>query len=561
MNKRYLSSLLYFVFVINSIPQEGNGKHITAHGNVHALFVFIQFDDDSLTKSKTWPYDTLSLPGWCYDFIDSSKKSTGKLNLTQYFSEMSNGKFLLTGDIYPKLIRPKHVQGRYKNIGEVNYEILTSIDSITDFSKYDNWTRSKSGEYIDSSDGIIDMVFLIYRNFENRLFFNNGWTGSAELYLTENIETNDGVTIKRGRMNSGIQMRGAKHGFHYTKYIAAHELGHFLFGAGHIEGVSNLALMTGGPVWNASRGMLSVEREQLGWINYYEVDTSIDSFYTLHDYMTTGEALCVKLSDTEQYIVENRQKLSRHDAAGDRGIYIYHVIQHKRNTPRITVKCADGNWDFEIDTASSKLRKLRPNVNGKSEMNFTKRVNRKGYSCYEDVYGSNDAWGDNTDAFDLTYNNVFSPVSNPSSANRNKIPFTIEIVEANEDAYSIQFYFNNVFAGKPSRPQDFNVVIDSSKKISLTWSANQEPDIARYHVYKKTSGNDPWELVDLVLHRNDISEFRWGGATMPSAKVDDVYYSLSVVDADVNESAKTDICSVNFNNENEKWVITNYAYR
>jgi len=183
---------------------------------------------------------------------------------------MSQGKFFLYGDVYPEVVIPDQEQSKYKSIMEVNDEIIKRIDYAVDFSKYDNWSKNKNGKYVNEPDGKVDVLFLVYRDFENRLFFNNGWTGIAHLYLTKDILTNDGVKITSGRLDngSGIQSRGGKNGYTYMKYVLAHEFGHFLFGSGHIENVTNLALMTGGPVWNASRGMHSWERERLDWINY-----------------------------------------------------------------------------------------------------------------------------------------------------------------------------------------------------------------------------------------------------------------------------------------------------
>jgi M6 family metalloprotease-like protein len=464
--------ILLFCFSV-SISSERNGKHITAYGNVHALFVFIQFDDNYSLESQHWPFDTLALPEWSNKFIDDNIIASGYPNLTQYFDEMSNLKFKLTGKVFPKLVRPKFDQSKYQNIGEVNEEILHSIDIETDFSEFDNWTVKENSQFIDSADGIVDMIYLIYRDFENRLFFNQGWSGSAHLYLPNDIKTNDGVIIKKGQMKSGIQMRGGKHGFHYSKYVAAHEIGHFLFGGGHMEGVTNLALMTGGPVWNASRGMNSWEREKLGWINFTDVQTDNDSTYTLSDYFTTNNVLRLKLSDTEWYLIENRQKISIHDAAGDHGIYIYHVTNNKFGQPRVNVRCADGYWTFKPDAANKKLFKLKPNPIGKSEMNYTMRIQNIHYACYEEIYGNNDAWGDSTDAFDLLYNNVLSPVSNPPSANYSRTPFSIEILEQDQKDFKVRFYFNEVYGGSPSKPQNFNAHTDSSNSVFINMEFKQ----------------------------------------------------------------------------------------
>jgi hypothetical protein len=100
---------------------------------------------------------------------------------------------------------------------------------------------------------------------------------------------------------------------------------------------------------------------------------------------TTNNVLRLKLSDTEWYLIENRQKISIHDAAGDHGIYIYHVTNNKFGQPRVNVRCADGYWTFKPDAANKKLFKLKPNPIGKSEMNYTMRIQNIHYACYEEI--------------------------------------------------------------------------------------------------------------------------------------------------------------------------------
>ena len=512
-----------------------------------ALFIFVQFDGDSKVKSKTWPYDTLSLPAWTKTFVNKeSSRNFPVKNISQYYYEMSNGKFFLVGDIYPELVRPLYNQKHYKSISDVNYEILKQLDDKIDYSKYDNWSKGRDGYFVREPDKKVDMIYLIYRNFSNRLFFNNGWTGIAHLYLTKKIKTNDGVTITKGSLDrgSGIVIRGGKNGAYWLKYIAAHELGHFFFGSGHIQGVTNLAVMTGGPVWNASRGMHSWERARLGWIKYTDVNPGVDKVFTLPDYMTSGKALRLKLSAKEWFVVENREHLSVNDKSGDKGIYIYHINNADRYPPRIFVECADGNWDFKIDTKKNKLYKTKPNPNNKNEMNFTRVINRKNYACFKPIYKDNSAWGDNTDAFDEKYNNVFSPLSNPSSRNKAKVPFTIEVLKKIDTDYQIRFYFNNPYEGKPSKPQYLRVKINTGEHPKLTWNINKEPDLLYYKIYIQVGKMYNKTKLKLVKKTNYLdknkSEIYWTDRTTKlSSQNKSFFYAVSAVD----KSGKESVCS------------------
>ncbi|MEW6654940.1 MAG: T9SS type A sorting domain-containing protein, partial [Bacteroidota bacterium] len=280
----------------------------------------------------------------------------------------------------------------------------------------------------------------------------------------------------------------------------AHEMGHYLFGGGHIDFASNLCLMSGLPVWNASRGMHSWERQKLGWISY--TDKTTDGSVTMFDYLTSDQVCRVPINSSEYFLIENRQKLSSHDQAGDTGFYFYKINAAQSYPPTIDVLCADGNWNFNFNTSTLTITRLTQNPSSTTdEMNihYWHDSNSDGwpeiYSCYTPVYHENAAWGDNEDAFDLTFNNVLSPVSNPRSTNSGSLNFTIEVTGTN----TIQFYFTNPYAGKPSKPQNFRFTYSNPNNPSLAWDLNTEPDISSYNIYRSYD-NTGWDLAGNVTH-------------------------------------------------------------
>ena len=428
---RYSILLLLFVqliFLVNYSLGSSDGcgtiSSITTNtvpisGKIKIFVIFAQFKDDD-SASVEWPVNTF--PNWANDFVSSN--GTGPFaynNLSQYFNSMSNGVFQVEGDVYNSLITTDENEDVYASIGEVNFEILTRVaaDPSVDFSQYDNLDGSSYGH-----DGRVDLIYIIYRNSTSTLFVpaGNSYTGIAHLELSNTINT-DGVSIVSGgtglsSIGSGVQQREGLNGRDFCVYIAAHEMGHYLFGGGHIIGASNLALMTGGPAWNDSRGMCSWERQHLNWINYSDIST--DATVTLTDYMSTGSAYRILISgsgSTEYFLAENRQHVNSHDYAADNGIYIYHVTNANSFPPHITVDCADGNWNFNFNTSTHTIIRTAPNPSGNNELNYSHSYEGKTYSCYVPVYPSDAVWGDNYDAFDNTFNNVFSPVSNPRSTN------------------------------------------------------------------------------------------------------------------------------------------------
>ena len=528
---------------------ENMGKYVTSKGELRTLIINVVFKDDTTTKSEGWKFSKTELPSWSQTLLNKTTElSFPYQNLTQYFFEMSNGNFMFYGDVYPKVVIPNYDQSHYKSIAEVNSEILTKLDSEIDFSKYDNWSKGDDRKFVNKPDGKVEMIFILYRNFENKLFFNKGWTGIAHLYLSEDIETDDGVKISTGRLDkgSGIQSRGGYNGYDYTKYVLAHEFGHFLFGAFHIENVTNLALMTGGPVWNASRGMHSWERNKLRWMNYLEVDLNRNSQIELGDYITTGEVARIKLTKNEWYVLENHQQLSNNDWAKSKGVYIYHIENAQGYYPKISVKCAEGNWNFEINEKDEKLIKTIPNRFGKNELNYGRKVKKKSYAAYQKVYGDNSAWGDEFDAFNLEYNDLLTPVSNPPTTNRAKLDLAIKINEQKSHKINLEIFFRDIYINTPpAKPQLIGVNVNTGIP-QLSWQKNEEPDIVGYNLYYKSSKTSVRSIyipssvlaieIDKYLQINQTNII-W----------------LTAVDKDNKESVQSDYFEIIFDSHQNSW--------
>jgi len=535
---------------------ENKGNFTTSAGKLKVLFIFAKFKDDTV-KSNGWKLEDKGLQDWATKIVNSDTEiNFPSQNLTQYYYEMSNGNFFLYGNVYPKLVIPDLRQKEYKSIADVNSEILTKLDKEIDFSKYDNWSKGKDKKYVNKPDGKVDVIFIVYRNFIDKLFFNNGWTGIAHLYLHEDMKTNDGVTIKRGRLDagSGIEVRGVKNGFTYIKYVLAHEFGHFLFGSGHIENTTNLTLMAGGPVWNACRGMSAWEREYLDWMKFKDVSINENSEIWLDDYFTTNSALRIKLKNNEWFIIENHQKISRNDWAGDKGVYIYKLKYANRYPPAMKVECADGNWNFRIDKKRQEVIRTIPNPNGKSEMDFSRNLKGKSYACSIETYEDNSAWGDQFDAFDLTYNNLFSPVSNPSSQNQTKKNFAIQVLKKEGNKYLLKFVFKNVYEETPpAKPQIIGIEEKDFQNILLTWLNNKEPDMEGYNLYQfDSSRNKLGKFAEVNLNK-DKKDAEFNLHSLLKSKIANYKIAITAIDQDGRESVLSNFAEIKFNPSNNKW--------
>jgi len=406
---------------------------------------------------------------------------------------MSNGTYQVYGDVYGSLVTTDKNQSEYNNIGEVNREIILEVDPIVNFANYDILNGNSFG-----SDGNVDFIYIIYRNVTgNTLMY---YSGIAQLSVSQTINVDNKQIVDNSYIGGGVHQKGGYNGRDYTMYVAAHEMGHYLFGGGHIDYASNLCLMSGSPVWNSSRGMHSWERQRLSWITY--TDKSTDGSVTMSDYITSRQAYRVPINSNEYFLIENRLKQSPHDLAGDNGFYIYKITGAASYPPTIDVLCADGNWNFNFNPSTKIITRVNQNPSSSwDEMNLEIEYDTDGngypeyYPCRTPFYFKDAAWGDNEDAFDLTFNNVLSPVSNPRTTNSGSLAFAIEVTGTN----TLQFYLTNPYSGAPSKPQ--NPRLSSNAPVGygyvrFSWDANNEPDIVNYEVSRKvTELGGVWEVI------------------------------------------------------------------
>lgn len=127
-------------------------------------------------------------------------------------------------------------------------------------------------------------------------------------------------------------------------------------------------------------------------------------------------------------------------------------------------------------------------------------IDGKGCSGY--VYGE----GSNG-SFNLDYNNVFSPYSNPYTHtwNNSLVNFTMEIDSQNNSDLFVNFYLTNPLAGKPSKPQKLELTIVNYHP-HLTWSHNIEPDLAGHNIYRTENSINEEQIAFVADWRSGYTD-------------------------------------------------------
>lgn len=378
------------------------------------------------------------------------------------------------------------------------------VDPLVNFANYDNWTFNSNYNHTNQPDGTIDMIVMVWRG----LLLTDQWLGEASLGggLPFTVEAGT-KTIKTGYLNANGSGFTAQHwgerDLNYNFHTPVHEYGHWLLGPAHPYGAGGehnswgMLLHSGDAVCTNT-----YERERVAWINPTTITGDIlNAPFT--DFITTGTAYKYHPSNgatDEYYYFENHQKLSIYDGAtrnsNDKGIFVLHFQgpYSESNNDRIKPSSGQFNWEnpFNSNCWGVTVPAFRQLAGNRAGYSIRDQLPKSG-GGYEIPYAiineNNQAvcggwyWGEGTiGTFNLTYNDVFSPYSNPYThtwANQYN-SFTMEVFNQNGSIVNARFYLTDPLAGKPSKPQDLIITVYNTGTNShpkLNWIAAGETDV------------------------------------------------------------------------------------
>lgn len=451
-------------------------------------------------------------------------------------------------------------------LSEIYSRLYNDTQDPIDWETLDQWRRTSTGLFEYEADGYIDMIGIFFRTIPTEgLIWYDGAAGYVPLYGPE-YELPNGKKFGpfRDAHGSGFICKGwhtAPNAKLRNFGIAIHEIGHYLYENIH----SSSGIMT-------SRGGISIndffysgfERMKLGYVTANTVDWS-NPEYQLDDVSgregTTNLMMKVPISSTEFFLIENRRKISQYDIymlgdtagfnqfinAGDKGkgVYIYHSMNGLNYASNVDVECADGLWNWteqgmttpdwsDIQQVSIYARSTVCNPVNNDDGYFGSFINKDGvsspyamftlgkrhlyagqlgtviqYTNTPDWYTSREIWGDRYDAWNIGYNEIFSPYSNPNTKDRYNNQTGIFIYyhdlinnKANISIYKVGEPLENpktldeiLDLTPPSKPMgiatDYHFVSETLCHPKITWVNNTEPDVInpitgkiRYKLYR-----------------------------------------------------------------------------
>jgi hypothetical protein len=431
-----------------------------------------------------------------------------------------------------------------------------------------------------TKDKYLDMMGLFFRHVFGTDFI--GLAGAAGYVPLSGpvdfvIYANGNDTIKinrnRSKFGSGFVVKGnlGPLSFNRALGIAIHEYGHYLFSNNH----SNSGIMTSnGGISVNDLFMSGYEKYKLGLLDAATVDFDNQNEYVLGEISGrygTPQLLNVPIDSTDFFIIENRRKISRYDVyklgdtsqndpfknTGDygKGIYITHNNNIGLNyAGAVDIECADGLWNWSYFGTTTPdwhpnqqvpvyLRTSVPspvnndwgfwnnsyNSDGVSrcaffslgkrhiQINSLPGIDRQ-YTNEREYWTSREIWGDRWDAWNLGYNEIFSPYSNPNTKSFNHDQSGIHIwyksFNSSTKEATLKIYkadINSPYENEilellpPSRPMGIkntyveDPYLEGIYHPKITWNHNIEPDMEndngkkKYIVYRALSDN-MWSL-------------------------------------------------------------------
>ena len=528
-----------------------------------------------------------------------------KGTLSHYFHKMSNGQLNFVGDVYPRVaIFPKtrlwYVQNN-REFGHANAELLDSLnrdDQSLNFAIYDNNTMGNGvhGNTSNVPDGKVDMIYIIYRNIlmdlnasttptfqqVNSIFKQTTWDGIAALSWSRPNLTLDGKVINFQFPGSGvtIDLRGlGQDKLRKRLIVNAHEFGHYLFGAIHpTQGIDGLMGGAGGD------GLMhSLERHQLGWLAL--VQNNQTQTTVIGDYITQHTAFSLNIPQGGSYIIENHQLLGGNEAGyydslffKSKGLHVTYSSNGALSGSKVKIM-AEGEFDWtttqwilnpwatDPSNANSWFpvfarAKSRPNPNisifpvseGRNRRveiptttpnpisgvagNYKMLFSGSGIQGYTGDYYSNPF-----EAFTETYTKVYSQWSNPQS--RVNVGFEVLSYNSTNATYNIRFYVgsSSVIQNAPGKPQDLEIVNigHAGQHPILRWSANKEPFLTGYNVYRHST-----KLNGLPITDTTYIDYQRVIANIKAGSTFEVYRVTAVGNS--KESAKSDLVTTRATN-------------
>ena len=344
-------------------------------GDVRVIVVLVDFTDKRFGES-TQRFQDL--------FLSTGTIPTG--SVTEYYTDVTGGLVHITGEVVGPFTMPQTLAwyandnyGIGKPTGDPRANILAqdaakAANANVDFGPYDN-----------DGNGYVDAFIVVHAGEGGEETGDSGDIWSHKWVLPEEFDA-DGTTIYAYLTIPENARLG----------VAAHELGHLLFGFPDLydtdytsEGIGNWCLMAGGS-WNGGGDTPAHPsawcKAQQEWVGVENV--TADAALTLQDVKTSRTVHRLWTDGTEgqeYFLLENRQQAGFDADLPGAGLLVWHVDESQQsnedeNHYMVGLVQADGSRDLENDVDRGDGGDAYPGLLGNRRFDATSTPASTGYS-------------------------------------------------------------------------------------------------------------------------------------------------------------------------------------
>ncbi len=428
---------------------------------------------------------------------------------------------------------------------------------------------NSNGTWEFKPDGFPEMIVIQFRKipgaYENFYWSSQGGIGGKSSLQIGSITVGNS-TINAG---CGITATQGINSATRVMIVPEHEICHYIFGYyfdhhGFNGGHTSIGMMEEGHGLSTFT-MLPMERSMPGldWSTPINVNSqNLQNSYTLGDFIATGNCLKVVIPNTnpeEYFWVSNHQKRSVYDGVSrgskectvingyqqdpycDKGKGLYIFSESDKDCPNnihgfgangyrhfaFDLISAEGKFDWETDRQVTNVpygigtinlqKTITGNrISGQSKFNNHYLQGGNVWSAQlindnicsdspNDYFVTGDFHGTGQMAYNMGYDEIFSPYSNPASnscqnpSTNSGLTFKLLSQNSQTGTISLKIYYNNTAALSalpPSKPKNLKCTKEIDGDFfhpKITWDANIEPDFANsnghYKVYRGANYN------------------------------------------------------------------------
>ena len=384
------------------------GPALAPGDSFRALIILVDFSDKAQQVQPAF-FDTLvfeDTSGMVHDYFKAVSygafdvvsvdlpSGTGWTRAPQNYAYYVNAENGLGIDSYPN------------NAQKLVEDVVTAVDSLVDFSQYDN-----------DGDGYVDALFVVHAG-PGAEFTGDSTDVWSHAWATYKPISLDGVNVWRYSMEPEYWDTPGD----MTIGVFAHEMGHSVFGLPDLydtddssEGVGDWSLMAGGS-WNGALGDSPAFPDawchiQMGYIDPINVTSNEAGavIAAVEDSAEVRRLWTYGAVGKQYFLVENRQQTGYDAALPGSGLLIYHVDEQQLlpvdDPPQndnewypghtssghylVALEQADGLWDLEqapdYPYSSSDNGDPYPGISGNTTFDFSSTPSSKDYNA-NDTY-------------------------------------------------------------------------------------------------------------------------------------------------------------------------------